>query len=545
MTHSSRALLSVLAFSLATLYALPSLAHAANPTITLDVEAASRTLFDGALTVAPCVATSSEPSEASGYCALEQSGLSPTWSWYPAYSSFFLDALGGISTGYWLWSFDTGSGMQSGQTSLDNHVLTDGETLLVENVAPSSPVVAAVEGAGAGAGVPPKPLFTGGVTPAVAFLQAHESPAGSFGSALLDDWAAVAFAAAGVRDAALAAQLATTSDLGSVTDYERRAMALEALGVDPQDVGGANLIAHIAGVFDGTQVGDPSLVNDDLFALLPLLHAGYQADDPLIEGIAASVMRSQGADGSWASSTDLTAAAVQALAPLSGAPGVASALSAARRYLVSQEGSDGCFGNVYATSWATQAIVALGELPRAWETPSGGAPESCLESLQQPDGAFATSTDGIDSQVWATEEAIPALAGKTWDDLLATFPRAATSTARATVAATRTTAATVAVPDTATPAVPMGAAQTGGAALRAAPPVVHTVAFAVAAPVATATIAATAPPAASVETPPLAAAVAPASSSSGVPMPAAAGAAALTFVAGWLAAGLRRASARA
>ena len=193
-------------------------------------------------------------------------------------------------------------------------------------------------------------------------------------------------------------------------------MALEALGIDPSEM--AN---RIAARFDGTQVGDPSLVNDDIFALIALSHAGYAAHDPLMQSVVTFVLKRQSTDGSW-ENTDLTAAAVQALVPLSELPGVSSALSRARNYLASREQPDGCFGNSFTTSWSIMAIAALGESPDAWKSSDGSSPIECLRTLQATDGGFEGGASP-DTRVWATAYALPALEGRTWRDILGSYTR--------------------------------------------------------------------------------------------------------------------------
>src|SRR3989344_7929692 len=133
-----------------------------------------------------------------------------------------------------------------------------------------------------GSNAPTTPPFS--VSKAVEYLMSAQSSAGSFGgSALYTDWTATALAAAGASQAKIIDYMTSHNAVSSLpTDNERRAMALLALGQNPYSFHGADYIAPIVGSFDGVQFGDASLVNDDIFALIPLASAGYSANDDII-----------------------------------------------------------------------------------------------------------------------------------------------------------------------------------------------------------------------------------------------------------------------
>lgn len=67
-----------------------------------------------------------------------------------------------------------------------------------------------------------------------------------------------------------------------LTDYERRSMALMALGINPYNVNGEDYIEKIISFFDGKQFGDPNMDNDDIFALVVLQNVGYASLDEII-----------------------------------------------------------------------------------------------------------------------------------------------------------------------------------------------------------------------------------------------------------------------
>lgn len=272
---------------------------------------------------------------------------------------------------------------------------------------------------GGGSVLPPK----GDADTALAFLLQHQQSDGSFGSAIHNDWVALALSSTDKAQASLNAllpHLLQQKELTYVTDYERRAMALEALGIDPY--AHSNAIQKIISGFDGVQIGDPNLVNDDIFSLFPLMHAGYTKEDEVIAKEVTFILSNQGQNGSWGS-VDLTSAAIQALVPLSDVGGVSLAIARARDYLVSHQDTNGCFGNSYSTSWALQAISALGESPSLWAVWGGSTPLSCMAFLQAPDGGFGPMEATIESRIWATAYAIPALQGKSWNTVLQKFPK--------------------------------------------------------------------------------------------------------------------------
>lgn len=281
---------------------------------------------------------------------------------------------------------------------------------------------------------------------AISYVVGHQHADGSFDSALLSDWAAIAFAGGGAGDARgkLRSLFASTSPaLSSVTDYERHAMALEALGINPYSASGVDYISRIVGAYDKTQVGDPALVNDDIFALIPLMHAGYGANDEIIRNVTAFIISKQSSNGSWDGSVDMTAAAIQALAPLNSLPRVSAAISSAKDYLHGKQQLDGGFGpgksDGFGTSWVLQAIYAMGDSLSDW-TRNTFSPVDYLASIQDRDGGVPKNDSAASTRTWATMYAIPAVERKDWNSLLSSFDRPVAP--QEPVQATTTTSAT-------------------------------------------------------------------------------------------------------
>lgn len=289
-------------------------------------------------------------------------------------------------------------------------------------------------GSGGSGGIPNSQL---NIASALAYLASKQSEDGSFGSLLLSDWTAIAFVAVDPGDAKvkLIEYMRTTAPaLSSVTDYERHAMALLALGIDPYSGTPADYITPIVNAFDGKQIGDASLDNDDIFALFPLLHAGYNTNDTLIQKTVAFILSQQGQNGSWNGSADMTAAAIQSLVQVRMLPDVSLALIRAEGYLRGEKP----IANSFSTSWVRQAISALSWTPSGW-MPNSFTEKDYLAELQQSDGGVEPESSDTQTRVWATAYAIPAALGKSWPMLLQSFPKSAVTSTSSVLQITQAT----------------------------------------------------------------------------------------------------------
>lgn len=309
---------------------------------------------------------------------------------------------------------------------------------------------------------------------ALAYLASQQKPDGSFGSSMITDWVAIALAsgdAGSMRDALRTYLLGTAPTLSSITDFERHTMALMALSIDPYTGTNVNTIAPIVAGFDGTQIGS-TYVHDDIFAIFPLLRAGYGTGDEIISKTVAYIVHEQQADGSWGD-PDTTGAALQALALAPGLPGVADATTRATNYLRAAQQVDGGWYNADSTSWVMTALTGLG-VPKdaaAWTSTAGFYPSDSLATAQQADGGVRPVAESADMRTWSTSYALVAASGKSWSTLLQSFSKpssggssgggsaAASSTATTTIAtmSSATTSPLIAPPATTTPQV-LGAA---------------------------------------------------------------------------------------
>lgn len=157
------------------------------------------------------------------------------------------------------------------------------------------------------------------------------------------------------------------------TEYARTILALTAIGKDPTDVGGYDLLARLADMDDVTYQG----INGAIFALLALDSGKY--DVPAAaeggtqvtrDGLVAYILAQQLSDGGWALSgtsadPDVTAMALQALAPYrTGDETVDTAVDKGVQLLSDMQLSDGGY-----SSWGTlnsescaQVLIALATL---------------------------------------------------------------------------------------------------------------------------------------------------------------------------------------
>ncbi len=265
---------------------------------------------------------------------------------------------------------------------------------------------------------------------ALAYLKSVQATDGSFGgSDLYTDWAEIALGAGGITDSSrdkILTYFNAHNVLSSLlTDNERHAMTLLSLGQNPYSFGSVNYINAITSSFDGTQFGNANLINDDIFALIPLKNSGYDESDEMITKDIKFIISRQKSDGSWEESVDITAAAIQALESFESVFDVSNALIKATNYLTGKQNNDGGFGDsassVYSTSWAMQAMGALGE---SW-TKDGHTTSSYLGGQQAEDGAALPSSETLSNRIWATSYAIAGNSLKPWSEIMESFPKPA------------------------------------------------------------------------------------------------------------------------
>ncbi len=184
-------------------------------------------------------------------------------------------------------------------------------------------------------------------------------------------------------------------------DYAKTILALAAAGENPTTFGSIDYVAKLQSYYDGTQMGDATLLNDDIWSILALASIKKTGS---AEAIAAKdfLLANQNADGGWgyavggSSGSNDTAAAVMALLEM-GLDAGSAVITNAVAFLHTRQNDDGGFMNdpVWGTAsdsgsdaWVISAIYRIGEQPAAW-IKNGNSPLTHLQLLQDgADGGF-------------------------------------------------------------------------------------------------------------------------------------------------------------
>ena len=211
----------------------------------------------------------------------------------------------------------------------------------------------------------------------------------------------------------------------TVTDNERIILALTAIGKDPANVGGKNLLTALQNkdIMQVTNTSDTD-INGLVFGLLALNSGNYTQDS---YWLVQAILTQQNEDGSWSSSADtkpvgdvdMTAMALQALAPYYNEGGdttVNAAVDKALQWLSAKYKNT---GYTSAESCA-QVVVALSALQLNANSDSSfvktvdGAPTSVLGDLLRyylgEGQGFKHAASGMTADQKATEQALYAMA---------------------------------------------------------------------------------------------------------------------------------------
>ena len=208
------------------------------------------------------------------------------------------------------------------------------------------------------------------------------------------------------------------------TEYSRVAVTLSALGADPTNVGGFDMLAYLADFNAVKWQG----VNGPVWALIALDSAGYEIPENEDAEVQATrqmyidyILSTQLEDGGFnlsgkgAADVDITAMVLQALADYQNQAAVKKACDEALVCLQSHQKDNGhfeCYGKENCESVA-QVIVALCELglgpDDARFAKNGKTLVDSLLSFADADGSFLHSNDGVSTQM-STEQAFYALA---------------------------------------------------------------------------------------------------------------------------------------
>ena len=208
------------------------------------------------------------------------------------------------------------------------------------------------------------------------------------------------------------------------TEYSRVILAVTAIGRDPADVGGFNMLQPLADfeqtVFQG--------INGPIFALLALDSGNYEIPENTVGSTQATrdlyvdyIINAQLENGGWSlmggeAEIDVTAMALQALAKYQDRKDVAEAVEKGLAVLSERQNDQGGYQYNAAESVSSesvsQVIVALAELGIALDDPrfvkNGNTLLDALMQFQQEDVGFAHLMDG-ETDLLATEQAFYAL----------------------------------------------------------------------------------------------------------------------------------------
>ena len=259
-------------------------------------------------------------------------------------------------------------------------------------------------------------------------------PEAKYGSAG-GEWVVFGLARSGVEvpeeyyEAYFESVAAYTAELGGVlhekkyTEYSRVILAVTAIGKDPTDVGGFNLLVPLADyeqtIFQG--------INGPIFALLALDSGNYEIPENVADSTQATrelyvdyILSAECSGGGWTlagdgADVDITAMALQALAKYRDRQDVADAVDRALTVLSELQNNDGgysAYGSESSES-ISQVITALAELGISIDDPrfvkNGNTLKDRLLAYMSEDGGSRHVLDG-DTDLMATEQAFYALA---------------------------------------------------------------------------------------------------------------------------------------
>jgi hypothetical protein len=205
-------------------------------------------------------------------------------------------------------------------------------------------------------------------------------------------------------------------------------MAAVAVGLDPTDFGGQDLIAELEAAYDAGTGSYGGSIFDQALVILALANANRDVPQAAVDYLLAN----QTEDGAWSftgetaensGDTNTTALAIQALA----ATGNEDKAEPALDYLRGIQNEDGGwpyqnpsdFGtetDANSTALVLEAIQAAGQAMDDWQT-GDADPLSALLGLQNDTGSFSFQASFPGDNALATIQAIPAVAGFTLREL--------------------------------------------------------------------------------------------------------------------------------
>ena len=209
----------------------------------------------------------------------------------------------------------------------------------------------------------------------------------------------------------------------TVAGASKLTLAVVAAGLDPRAFGGQNLVQEILAHLDPkTGLLDPQLYIH-AYAMLALAAAGQTVPIAAVTALE----QHQATDGGWAftgetdagkADSNTTAIAVQAL--VASGDGSSSTIPAAMKYLAGLQDGSGLYayqpangspilGDANSTALVIQALIATGE---TLDSAAVSKSLATLDKMQNSSGALFYQQSTPADNLLATEQALPALAGK-------------------------------------------------------------------------------------------------------------------------------------
>lgn len=203
------------------------------------------------------------------------------------------------------------------------------------------------------------------------------------------------------------------------TVYSRSVLALTAMGKDPHDVGGYDLLEPLADVYTVASQG----LNGSIWALLALNSGHYTLESrpDAAESYLSLILNGQLDNGGFAlgegadADIDITAMALQALAPYRDREDVSAAIDRGLTYLSESQSDDGSYlyyGSANAES-ICQVITAVSSLGIGIDddrfVKNGNTLFDALMEYRLDDGSYFHTAEMKETNLMASEQAFYAL----------------------------------------------------------------------------------------------------------------------------------------
>jgi hypothetical protein len=402
-------------------------------------------IFDQDITVTACESDNpaSGTLKVTAYCAVLQSGVTSDWNtaWAPGIFLNSINNISGFTTQdeagldvyhYWSWYSNGAEAM----VGLNQYDLQAGDLILLDFIDPQTEeeTTEQVQHFHSSSSSSKKEEQTFNYKKALDYLATQQKLDNTFGSELYTDWAIIAFASSPdyqEQKIKLLKYLIENKFSGtSLTDYERHAMSIMSLNLNPYNTNNINYIEKILSFFDNktAQFGDENLDTDDIFALIVLQNAGFTTEDAQVQKAIDFILSKQKSDGSWDNNVDITSAGIASLVKFkkdaNNSEKISSSLEKAKEYLKNKQEKTGGWENVSSTAWAMNSILALGEKETDWEKNNTNPLKYLLENQDETDGSIKiTETENLETKIWKTSYAATAGSGKTWTEIMHEFPK--------------------------------------------------------------------------------------------------------------------------